>query len=118
MAENLEKIEDKTDFTAPQAPNIAEREMTPWVFANDKTNPAPFGILNMFYSGVFSNTLGIMVAKNTETGLEDAVLVGLDRDENGELGVYPIAVVLSKEDSIKFLPPDGNGGYVDYRKPE
>lgn len=97
-----------------EAPQIKERDMIPWVFANDKNNPAPFGLLNMFYSGAFTNTLGIMVAKDSETGDIVSVIVGLSKGENGEPEVYPVARILGEADVRRYLPPDGNGGYVDF----
>lgn len=95
------------------AKDMKERDMIPWVFSNDKKNPAPMGLLNMFYSGVFSNTLGIMVAKDSETGDIVSVLVGLSKDGNGEPAIYPIARILGDSESKRYLPPDGNGGYID-----
>lgn len=96
------------------AKEMKSRDMIPWVFANDKNNPAPFGILNMFYAGVFTNTIGIMVAKDSETGDIVSVLVGLTKGEDGEPQVYPIARILGEPDTKRYLPPDGKGGYVEF----
>lgn len=121
MVEN-QKEEDKIEQTDDEAlgamldkaaPHIKGRGMTPWVFANDKTNPAPFGLLDMFYAGVITNTLGIMVAKDSETGDEVAILVGLSKNEEGEPSVYPVARIIGAEAAGRYLPPDGNGGYIE-----
>ncbi len=102
------------DMINKTATDISDKEMTPWVFANDKNNPAPFGVLNMFYQGVFSNTLGVMVAKEVATGKERMILVGLAKDDKGEMQCYPVAVCLGQENTRDFLPPDGLGNYVDF----
>lgn len=124
MVENLETndvVEEVVDtielFTSGDAPAIEAQNMIPWVFANDKDNPTVYGLLNMFYDGCFKNTLGIMIAKNATTGEEEAVLVGLEK-VGGEVAAYPIATILNKEQSVNYLPPDGEGGYVDFRNAE
>lgn len=96
------------------AKTIEEKGMKAWVFSNDKTNPSPFGLLNMFYAGVFSNTLGLMVAKDKRTGDLRSVLVGIAKGENGEPSIYPVALILSDEDAQNYLPPNGTGDYIDY----
>lgn len=109
----MSEQEDLSTLLTAEAPFIEDKGMMPWVFTNDKTNPAPFQILNLFYKGVFSNTVGVMHAKHKETGNLELLLVGLTRDEGGDLGVYPLARLLSMEDSADYLPPDGNGGYIE-----
>lgn len=115
---NIEQTDDEAlgAMFDKAAPNIKERGMTPWVFANDKTNPAPFGLLDMFYAGVITNTLGVMVAKDSETGDEVAILVGLSKNGEGEPAVYPVAKILGAESASRYLPPDGNGGYLEPEK--
>ena len=104
-------------FTSGKAPKIEAQGMIPWVFSNDKDNPTVFGLLDMFYDGAFTNTLGIMIAKNITTDEEEAVLVGLVK-QDGEIAAYPIAKVLNKEASTEYLPPDGEGGWIDHRNAE
>ena len=117
MVENQEVDNVVELFTSGRAPKIEAQGMIPWVFANDKDNPAPFGLLDMFYDGAFTNTLGIMIAKNVSTGEEEAVLVGLVK-EDGEIAAYPIAKILDRDASTGYLPPDGTGGYIDHRNAE
>lgn len=106
-------IEASERFLTKKAPGIEEKEMIPYVFANDKNNPVPFGLLDLFYQGVFTNTVGIMIAKDSETGNEELVLVGLAKDANGEPVVYPMAVCIGQAQTGRYLPPDGKGGYVE-----
>lgn len=103
-------------FTTKNTPNMNEQGMIPYVFANDKRNPAPFGLLDMFYAGVSTNTVGIMVAKDKVTGNEVPILVGLSKTEGDEQpSVFPLAVIIGELDTGRYLPPDGKGGYVDLR---
>lgn len=109
----MSEQEDVIALLNTEAAFIEGKGMMPWVFTNDKTNPAPFQILDLFYKGVFSNTVGVMHAKRKDTGNLELLLVGLTKDEGGDLGIYPLARLLSMEDSADYLPPDGNGGYVE-----
>ena len=118
QANQTEEVVDSIElFTSGKAPKIEAQGMIPWVFANDKDNPTVFGLLDMFYDGAFTNTLGIMIAKNITTNEEEAVLVGLVK-QDGEIAAYPIAKVLNKEASTEYLPPDGEGGWIDHRNAE
>lgn len=93
---------------------ILEQGMTPFVFANDQKNPNPFGLLNMFYNGVFTNTMGIMVAQDKDDNdSEKAVIVGISKSETGDMVIYPVALVLGEDAVRRFRPPNGKGGYVD-----
>lgn len=88
-------------------------ELVEWVFSADKHNPFPAQLLHLFYEITASNKLGIMQAKNTETGNIEAILVGVDKDEEGTLVTYPLARLLEeKELSGKYLPPRGDCTFV------
>lgn len=116
---NLEDTNEVTDitaelaaFTSGETPDMDERGISPRIFSNDMTNPMLPGILNLFYSGVFAGTLGLMIAKNKATGQEEPVLVGVVENGGPEDGLYIIAAVLGKENSMNYMPPDGKGGYI------
>lgn len=96
-------------FLSANAPNITEAGMVPHVFTNDKTDPSLFGILDMLYAGVLNNSLGIMSAKHRKTGMQAAMIVGVDGDS-----VYPIAMAIGAERINEFMAPDGEGGWVDF----
>jgi hypothetical protein len=81
------------------------------VLTNDM-NPQKVAIMEMFYRGAFANTLGYMDAFNEETGETDALLVGMSKDENGNVETYPLAKLLKPEDVKIYKAPDGKGGYV------
>lgn len=95
-------------------PTLAEKGMRAIVHQNDATNPAPYAMLDAFYAGVFTNTLGIMIAKHAPTGMLVPVLIGTD--DTGD--VYPLAACLSPEAAAAFLPPDGNGGFISQHEAE
>lgn len=105
-------------FTENKTPFMEEHGLFAWIYANDSTNPVLAGLIDMFYNGVFENTLGIMVAKNTETGAEETILVGIvpTSTPDGEYAAtIPLARLLSKEESAIYMAPDGKGGYIDHR---
>lgn len=104
-------------FLTGATPEMNEKEMIPYVFANDKRNPAPFGLLNMIYAGCFTNTLGVMVAKDKETDKEVTLLIGLAAQEGtNEPSIYPVAVIIGENDVPRYLPPDGKGGYIELER--
>jgi hypothetical protein len=82
------------------------------VFTNDKQNPLAIKQLEMFYQATLGSRIGLMHAKNTATGKIDTLLVGVDYAEDG-VNTYPLAKLLGEEDMNVYLPPDGEGGYID-----
>jgi hypothetical protein len=116
MAEN----QTQEDFSIDEllggiAPDMINAGHTPYIFTNEKGNPAPIYILNTFFKGVVDNRVGIAVCKDSVTGNEELVLVGIvGRAESGDsLDIVPLAVVIRQDDVARFLPPDGNGGYLN-----
>lgn len=99
-------------FLSKHCPSIEQAGMVPRVFANDHSNPAPFSILDMIYQGVFTNTLGIMIAKHKDSGQEMPVLVGIAGVNGEDATLFPLAVAINQEAAAAFLAPDGVGGYV------
>ena len=100
--------EELQKFLTGVAPSIAERGMDAPVFTNDKSNPAPFGVLDMIYKGVFTNTLGVMTARHRGTGKEMLLLCGIAGTE-----VYPVAICIGADQAKEFSAPDGEGGWID-----
>lgn len=86
-----------------------ETEMDMLLFSNNP-NPIQYNLLEMFYRGVLQNTLGLMEARNVETGELDLLLVGLDK-EGEEIKTYPLAVLIKKDAGKTYLAPDGLGNY-------
>jgi hypothetical protein len=70
------------------------------------------GLLKMFYHIVLTNRLGIMEAKNSETGEEELVLVGIEQDGDA-MNVFPLALPIKGEDAGKYIAPDGKGGWLE-----
>lgn len=108
-------------LTEGRAPFIEENGMIVRIYANDTSNPTLPHLLDMFYAGVAANTLGLMVAKNSETGAEETLLIGIVPEETPDGEYYvtiPLARLLSKEESAVYMAPDGDGGYIDHRNTE
>lgn len=82
-----------------------------WVFTNDKENPFPLQFLQMLYQGAYDNTLGFMHALNSETNKIDSLIVGLDKNNNA----YPLMRLLSPEEAMNYLAPDGEGAFYNDR---
>lgn len=70
------------------------------------------GLLKMFYHVVLTNRLAIMQAKNSETGKEEIVLVGIEQNGEG-INAFPLAAPLSAEDVARYIAPDGSGGWLE-----
>lgn len=84
-----------------------------YTFANRSPAPELEHLLSIFYRAAFTNTLGVMQALNSETGNEEAILVGVAIDEDGKTQCFPIASVMSMEDTHKYRAPDGKGGFFN-----
>lgn len=70
------------------------------------------GLLKMVYHTVLTNRLGVMQAKNTETGEQEVVLVGVE--QNGDaLNCYPLFSPIRAEDVAVYAAPDGSGGWIE-----
>ena len=89
--------------------NKVSLDMEMMVFSNNP-NPLQYNLIEMFYRGVLANTLGLMEARNKETGELELILVGLDKDGE-EVKTYPLAVMLKKDGGAIYEAPDGKGGY-------
>lgn len=89
----------------------AETKFQLHAFTNDKTNPIIIKQLEMFYQATLASRIGIMHAKNVETDKIETLLVGVDITPEGPI-TYPLAKILGEEDLNRYLPPDGNGGYL------
>lgn len=89
-----------------------------YVFANRSPAPELESLLAMFYTAVYDNTLGIMQARNSETGEDEIVLVGVAVDPEGKTACFPLSRIFSVEDSHIYRAPDGKGGYYDPKDTE
>lgn len=88
-----------------------------YVFTNTPEDLSQKQILKMFYDGLDQESIGLMQAKNVETGDLELVLVGISVDKQDNAHLFPIAKVLKAEDASQFLSPDGKGGYFDPQVP-
>lgn len=83
-------------------------------FSNDKT-PEHLGLLQgllkMVYHTVLTNRLGIMEARNSETGDTELILVGIQQNGSG-LDCYPLFKPIRAEEVPLYQAPDGKGGFV------
>ena len=112
---NQNEQPDIAEVLAGVAADMIAHGHTPYVFTNDSTNPVPVYLLNTFFKGIIENRVGIAVRKDSKTGNEELLLVGIvGKSEDGDsLDITPLAVIIAEADSTRFLPPDGNGGYLN-----
>ncbi len=94
-----------------------EMEIVLSVFSNDPKDEAAYQLLQMFYKGAVSNSIGMMRALNNETGETELLIVGVERAEGGGVNSYPLARVLNPQDVPKYFSPNGLGGWFDPAEP-
>lgn len=87
-------------------------EMQEWVFTNDKTNPALRGLFRVLHMSAFQNKLGLMHALDPESNKVVTLIVGVDKDAEGNVICWPLAKVLTEEEQKVFKSPDGQGNYA------
>jgi hypothetical protein len=84
-----------------------------YLFTNNKDSAFLLHqLLEMFHRGVLENTIGLMEAKNTETGAIERLIVGVAHDGEDTF-TYPLARLLEPEEAGKYVGPDGQGGYLE-----
>jgi hypothetical protein len=84
--------------------------MEEWVFTNDKTNPMVRQLFHLLYTSVFKNKLGVMHAKLKDKDEVHTLIVGVEYTPEG-LVTWPIAKILTEDQQLEYLAPDGNGNY-------
>jgi hypothetical protein len=85
-----------------------------YMFTNDaKQSYLLQQLLDMYYRGAYSNTIGIMSALNTETEETELLIVGVSHDEDGLTNTFPLARILTPQEVGKYRGPDGKGGWLD-----
>jgi hypothetical protein len=94
------------------ASKLEDVKFAEWIFTNDKTNPYSRQLLHMLYDGALTNKLGVMHAKDSVTGDQVSLIVGIIRDEEGNINCFPLARFLDGSEVPQYLAPDGNGGWV------
>lgn len=94
---------------APLEPTEVEVNLA--IFTNKDRDISSYQLLQLFYTGAFENTIGLMRAKNKVTGEEEQLIVGMTVNDNGEIDTYPLARVLTPSDVPLYLSPDGKGGW-------
>lgn len=104
--------EDLLAASEAAAEGPAETKFNLHVFTNDKGNPFAIKQLELFYQCVLASKVGLMHAKNSETGAIETLLVGVEQGPNGIIS-YPLAKILDETDLNLYLPPDGDGGYLE-----
>lgn len=81
------------------------------VFANEPKS-SDYDLLQMLYTGAFSNQLGLMMAQHKESGAIHKLIVGTEWNADKQaLDAYPLARILEPEDIAGYLAPDGKGNY-------
>lgn len=81
-------------------------------FTNHENSPHLDQLIQMFYHGTATESIGIMQALNKNTNKEELVLVGV-RMLDDIPSCYPLAKILTEEEASVYLSPDGVGGFID-----
>lgn len=89
-----------------------EVEINLHVFTNDQSEPGNVPMLQMFYRGAHTNSIGLMRAKNVATGEIESILVGIEPGEGGD-AIWPLAKILNPSEGALYRMPDGKGGYLE-----
>lgn len=101
-------MSDNVTPVSPEEPGVIA-----YMFSNDAGGADRLlSFLRMFYEGVYKNTVGIMEAKNKDTGELELVLVGINHSEDGMSDTFPIAKILTAHDATRYLAPDSEGGWL------
>ena len=103
----------QTERVQPAQTEQEVAEINLYVFTNNPKDSRPYSLLQMFYTGAFDNTLGIMEALNKDTDALELLLVGISQEEDGTTNTYPIAKLLDPEELRSYAAPDGRGGYYE-----
>jgi hypothetical protein len=102
------------DILTPAASE--EAGLIAYMFTNNPKEQGPFlqSLLDMFYRGVYENSLGVMSALDTETEEEVLILCGIVHDDNGLTRALPLARMLSGSEieAKRYIAPDGEGGWL------
>lgn len=119
IVDNEFVVEDALSFLDGNAPFMMSRDMAVHVYSNAPYNPAPYGLLDLFYRQVFANKVGLIMAKHTVDGEIYPVLAFVEPgDEDGDVRLYPIARLLTEAEVPEFLSPMGDGEYFSYDSPD
>jgi hypothetical protein len=90
-----------------------DRGYIAYLFTNDAQRAGVLHqLLEMFHRGVLENTIGIMEAKNKESGAIERLIVGVEHN-GADTFTYPLARLLNPDEAQKYAGPDGKGGYLD-----
>lgn len=98
--------------TVVEAQHPDGKEMTEWVFTNDKTNPAIRQLFHLLMNSAFFNKFGLMHAKGKDDDVVYTIIVGVQETPEGT-ATWPIAKILTEEEQGMFLAPDGHGGWIE-----
>ncbi len=79
------------------------------VLANEEPPMAEMLLKNL-YNAAFQARIGLMYAKNEETGEINPLIVGLDTDGDN-FTCFPLAKIMNSDEAMKYLAPDRMGGW-------
>jgi hypothetical protein len=88
-----------------------EVELLMHIFSNQGADAPAQSLLHLFYEGAMLNTIGVMRALNSDTGLEELLLVGVEQHDANNSSVYPLAKILDRSSLSNYKSPDGKGGW-------
>lgn len=102
-----------TDLNNTPVTENTEIEVNMYVYTNRAPDAPAESLLRLFYEGTLTNSIGAMRAKNTKTGEEELLLVGIYFKEDGSSETFPLARVLNADDAAAYVSPDGKGGWFE-----
>lgn len=91
---------------------MTDKQLKYYKFTNKEDSPYLDSMLSMFYHAAMNAKIGIMEAMDANTNKEVLLLVGVEKDADGNVSCFPIARCLPAEEVGDYLQPDGTGNYI------
>lgn len=82
-----------------------------YVLSNIPGDEYALNLLTMLTDGFLKNQVGIMRAREDDTGRDVLLIVGIEQTEDGPVKTYPLARILGAEEGTYYSSPDGLGGF-------
>ena len=106
-------VDEALKFLEGTAPFIMGKGMAPHVFSNEPYNPVPYGLLDILYTQVFENNVGIAMCREDGTDAVVPVLCFLANKNQDDVELFPIAKLFTETEALNYRAPVGNGEYFE-----
>lgn len=91
--------------------DVMSGDVVPLLLMTNEPTELKLKTLELLYQSLSFGQLAYMDGKNPETGEIVPLLVGLQPEANNKVSIYPVAKLISKDDNVNYLVPDGQGNY-------